>query len=81
MGHELEQIPRDRLVHVLGMILVKGFVAHPDVLLTLVVSGEQFFVDRCLRTDRYGLTRQEYAVIYKKLARKAARMGLPVRPQ
>jgi hypothetical protein len=74
-------IPRDRLAHVLGMILAKGLMAQPQALISIVIEGEDVFVTRCLATDRHGISREEYRTIYRKLARKAKHMGLPLTRQ
>lgn len=72
----LEDIPHARLVYALGALLLQGFTNHPGALHNVILEGEQRFVDACLITDKYGMSRADYKRIYKRLARAATRMGL-----
>lgn len=77
----LKDVPRERWAGALAMLLLKGFQAHPDVLIALVTQGEDKFVQVGQMTDRYGLVKSDYRKIYRRLARAAARLGYSTRTQ
>lgn len=86
MTHDDQQaafksIPRERWPRALAAVLLQGFTNHPEVLLSLVLAGEDLFVDVAERHDQFGLTRKEYKHIYKRLCRAATRLGLTTRVQ
>lgn len=76
---DLKKVPKERWAHVLYMALLKYFEPAPMALFALVEDGEDKFVKQGKATDSMGLKEHHYRAVFKKLRRRAKRMGMDQR--
>ena len=80
-GFDPNKVPKERWAHALYMSLMEYFEkanAHP-ALFDLVMAGQDKFIKDGLASDKFGLNRDHYKSVYKKLRKAAMKMGMDPR--